>query len=135
LIDIVLAQCELTKLPVVVAVPFGDKKIAEMLPGKNVFFGSECDVIARYYHCAKEYEFDPVIRVTADAKKIHHELILQQLENYKKFDHVVYGNFCEVVPFQLLEWHYKYDKRQATREHVTLGMLQDMSVDYEIDLN
>lgn len=137
LIDHIIRECKKTKLPVILAMPEADAcklgKSIECGPDA-LFFGSENDVISRFYWCAKEHKFDPVIRVTGDAKHIKHELILQQLENYKKYKHICYGNFCEVFSFKELEYHYKYDKRPDTREHVTLGMLQDMTVDYEIDL-
>ena len=135
LIDIVLDSCYDTELPVVVAIPNRDFKLFEYLSDKaEVFTGSRNDVISRFYHCAKLFEIDPIIRVCADAKNIHADLILQQLENYKKYHHICYGNFCEVFSFCELEHYYLNDKRPQTREHVTMGMLEDMTVDYEIDL-
>ena len=136
LIDIVVDECRLTNLPVVVAIPIGDRELIDYISPKcDVWLDyNENDVIGRYYRCAKKYRFDPVIRVTADAKNIKHELILQQLENYKTYNHICYGNFCEVFSFTQLEYYYNHDKRPNTREHVTMGMLQDMTVDYDIDL-
>jgi spore coat polysaccharide biosynthesis protein SpsF len=134
-IDIVLNECKKTDLPLVVAYPDDDLELRDYLaPKVTLYSGSENDVIARFYHTAKYFKFDPIIRVTADAKLIKHELILQQLENYKKYKHIVYGNFCEVFSFYDLEHYYYNDKRPQTREHVTLGMIQDMTVDYEVDL-
>jgi len=136
LIDIVLRECRMTGIRHVVAVPFGDvDKLKKELPDTDVLGGSENDVISRFYHIAKGWKFDPIIRVCADAKMIHTNLILQQLKNYKKYGHIIYGNFCEIFSFKQLEDYYLHDKRLATREHVTLGMIQDMTVDYEIDLN
>ena len=135
LIDIILRRCKDTGLKTICAIPKGDKDLHEHLNGSiDVFLGEDNDVISRFYHCAKLYELDPIIRVCADAKNIKTDLILQQVENYKKYKHIVYGNFCEVFSFKELEWYYYNDKRTATREHVTMGMLQDMTVDYEIDL-
>jgi len=135
-IDIVLDECIITDLETVVAYPYGETDLSSYLSKKvSLFEGPENDVIARFYRCAKLYEFDPIIRVCADAKNIHHELILQQLENYKKFGHMIYGNFCEVFSFKQLEDYYLHDKRPETREHVTMGMISDLTVDYEIDLN
>ena len=135
LIDIVLDRCKDTGLKTIVAYPYGDVELSKYLEDKvDLFEGSENDVIARFYRCAKLWEFDPIIRVCADAKNIHSELILQELDNYNKYKHIVYGNFCEVFSFDDLEYYYYNDKRPITREHVTMGMLQDMTVDYEIDL-
>jgi len=135
LIDIVLDECEETYLSTVVAIPENDSELYDYLKDKTVVFrGSENDVISRIYHCANQIGFDPIIRVCADAKHIKTELILQQLENYKKYNHICHGNYCEVFSFKQLEDYYLHDKRPITREHVTMGMIQDMSVDYEIDL-
>lgn len=137
LIDIVVKECRKTKLDYMVAIPIGDKFLREYIISQEypIFSGSENDIISRFYHCAKHYEYDPIIRVCADAKMVHSDLILQQLENYKKYGHMIYGNFCEVFSFKQLEWHYLHDKRPETREHVTMGMISDLTVDYEIDLN
>lgn len=137
LIDHIISQCKKTKLPVILAMPEVDAcKIGKRIEcGPDaLFFGSENDVISRYYWCAKEYKFDPIIRVCADSKMIKPELITQQLENYKKYKHTVYGNFCEIFSFKDLDYYYHHDKRPVTREHVSMGMLQDMTVDYEMDL-
>jgi spore coat polysaccharide biosynthesis protein SpsF len=132
LLDIVYEQCTSTELPVVLAMPIGDK--TDEIKINPIFFGAGNDVISRFYHCAKKFEFDPVIRVCADAKLIYSDLILQQLENYNNYKHLTYGNFCEVFSFKQLEDYYLHDKRPITREHVTMGMISDMTVDYEIDL-
>jgi len=70
----------------------------------------------------------------ADSKNVKSELIQQQVDNFNKYKHTCYGNFCEVFSFNDLEWYYEHDKRPETREHVSMGMIQDMTVDYEIDL-
>ena len=136
LIDIVLDECAETGIDMVVAMPIKDKELIDYVSPKfNIWLEYlENDLIARYYHCAKKYKIDPIIRVCADSKHIHADLILQQLENYKKYRHTVYGNFCEIFSFSELEHYYLNDKRPETREHVSMGMIQDMTVDYEIDL-
>ena len=133
LIDIVVDECKRTGIQTIVATP--DKEIAKYFIEKtDVYMGSESDVIGRFSNCAKHFELDIIIRVCADSKNVKSELISQQLENFNKYKHTCYGNFCEVFSFNDLEWYYEHDKRPETREHVTLGMLQDMTVDYEIDL-
>jgi spore coat polysaccharide biosynthesis protein SpsF len=136
LIDHIIDELKKTELPIVAAIPKGDYDLFDHLIGKvDIFSGSENDVIERYYECAMAHGFDPIIRVAADAKMIHHELVLQQLENYKKFGHMIYGNYCEVFSFEQLKNHHYHDKRPQTREHVTAGMIQDLTVDYKIDLD
>ena len=136
LIDIVYDECNKTNLQTFVAIPRKDKELNDYLYSRGIirFSGEENDVISRFYHCARHYEIDPVIRICADAKNIKAELILQQLKNYEKYHHICHGNYCEVFSFKQLEDYYLHDKRPITREHVTMGMIQDMSVDYEIDL-
>ena len=70
----------------------------------------------------------------ADARYSRSELIQQQVANQAKYNHICYGNFCEVFSFNDLKHYYLNDKRTQTREHVTLGMIQDLTVDYEVDL-
>ena len=135
LIDKVIYECKKTKLPVILAVPL--KELGEFQGrgvSASIYGGSEYDVLTRFYSVAKAIDADPIIRVCSDAKHIHHELILQQLENYRKYKHTCYGNFCEVFSFDELEHAYYYDKRPSSREHVSLGMIQDLTVDYEVDL-
>lgn len=133
LIDIVIDECKKTGLNVVLASP--SIKLLEYASKKVlVFQGSENDVIKRFHDCARTFKIDPIIRVCGDAKNIHHDLITQQLQNYKKYHHTVYGNYCEIFSFSELEHYYLYDKRPQTREHVTQGMIEDLTVDYEIDL-
>ncbi len=133
LIDIVVDECKRTGYQVIVATP--DTELVRYLGGRTcTHHGSENDVISRFYHCAKAYGLDTIVRVTADAKNIRSELIQQQIDNHSKYGDIVYGNLLEELSFSMLEHYYLHDKRLATREHVTLGMLQDMSVDWEIDL-
>ena len=89
LIDIVVDECDKTGLGVVVAIPHTDDRLGDYLCKQhNVFRGSENDVISRIYHCAKTYNIDPIIRVCCDAKNIHSDLILQELDNYNKYKHI-----------------------------------------------
>jgi len=133
LIDIVVDECKRTGLQTIVATP--DREIIKYLIDKtDVYYGSEKDVISRFYWCACAYKLDTIIRVCADSKNIKSELIQQQLDNFLKYKHTCYGNFCEVFSFHDLEYYYEHDKRPETREHVSMGMIQDMTVDYEIDL-
>lgn len=91
------------------------------------FRGSEDDVLARYYECAKPYQPDYVIRVTADCPFVDYELADQVIEAMKAepSDIVIVegdlprGLVVEMVSFSALEYIYHHGKEPRHREHVT----------------
>ncbi|BBW97620.1 cytidylyltransferase domain-containing protein [Geobacillus icigianus] len=91
------------------------------------FRGSEDDVLARYYECAKPYQPDYVIRVTADCPFVDYELADQVIEAMKAepSDIVIVegdlprGLVVEMVSFSALEYIYHHGKESRHREHVT----------------
>ena len=138
LLQHVYEECLKTKLDIVIAIPHGDYELIEFCEKNEIpyFAGPENDVITRFYDTARHHDFNPIIRVCADSKEINHKLILQQLKNYTKYDYpICYGNFCEVFGFDLLKYYCYTDKRPETREHVTYGMITDMTVNYWMDIN
>lgn len=54
----------------IVAIPDGpaDEELARhcMAEGVDCFLGSEGDVLARYYYCARQFHLDHIVRATAD---------------------------------------------------------------------
>jgi len=103
--------------------------IAEMSKIK-VFAGDETNVLNRHYQCAKKFEVDPIIRITADCPLIDPEVVDKILSQYKtgKYD------FCsnclpytfpdgldtEIFSFQVLEKMIKNVKSDLEKEHVTV---------------
>jgi spore coat polysaccharide biosynthesis protein SpsF len=94
--------------------------------GVPCFRGSEQDVLARYYFCAKEYHPDYVIRVTADCPFLDYQLAgdVLKLAVEQKLDYVFYpplphGLVIEPIPFAKLEWMHFNTTEDRHREHVT----------------
>ncbi|NNV07982.1 cytidylyltransferase domain-containing protein [Geobacillus sp. C56-T2] len=91
------------------------------------FRGSEDDVLARYYECAKPYQPDYVIRVTADCPFVDYELadrIIEAMEVEPADIVIVEGDLprglvVEMVSFSALEYIYHHGKESRHREHVT----------------
>lgn len=91
--------------------------------------GSETDVLARYYECAREYEPDYVIRVTSDCPFVDYnlanesvQLMLQQPADIivnKQQEKLTRGLAIELFTFATLQWMYEYTTAERHREHVT----------------
>ena len=93
------------------------------------FRGSSEDVLDRYYHCAKKFSIDNIVRVTADNPLIDPniiDLIIDEYEN-NKCDYASntlhrtfpYGTEVEVFSFKSLEKAWNNAKKPSEREHVT----------------
>ncbi|KAF0996451.1 cytidylyltransferase domain-containing protein [Geobacillus sp. TFV-3] len=91
------------------------------------FRGSEDDVLARYYECAKLHGPDYVIRVTADCPFVDYELAGQIIDVMKSEPSdivIVEGNLprglvVEMMSFSALKYIYHHGKEPRHREHVT----------------
>ncbi|WP_248929435.1 glycosyltransferase family protein [Paenibacillus hamazuiensis] len=95
--------------------------------GVTCFRGSEDDVLARYYECAKPYDPDYVIRVTSDCPFIDYHLgskvVQTMLDNPADIvlldGQLPRGLAIEMVSFQALEYMYVHGHENRHREHVT----------------
>jgi len=100
--------------------------------GIKCFRGSENDVLARYYECAKIYEVDTVIRLTADCPLIDPYVIDSVLENFQshKIDYASNtvppksskwpdGSDVEIFTFNALKRAHEEATDDDDREHVT----------------
>ena len=98
--------------------------------GVKSFTGSESDVLDRFYRCAKKFNADIVVRVTADDPFKDPEVIdkaIRELISDKGLDYVsntikpTYpeGIDIEVFAFNALERAWKEAVRISEREHVT----------------
>ena len=102
------------------------------------FRGSELDVLDRYYHCAKKYCADVVVRLTSDCPLIEPTIIDRVIEAFMDHspDMDYFCNFIpqrtfprgldtEVISFDALEKSWKEDSNPLLREHVTQYILQN----------
>lgn len=99
----------------------------------GIYRGSSDDVLDRYYRCASKYEFDTVVRVTADCPLIDAgigSMVVKEFLN-SSLDYVRTGySFpdglsVEVFSFDALEKAWKNAKLPSEREHVTPYMIRN----------
>ncbi len=124
-----------------------DDEIVRYVKSQNldVFRGDAENVLDRYFHCAKEFNLDIIVRVTSDCPLIDPEIIdkcvkkfenknLDYLSNVNKKvgDDWIYdpcgfpsGFAVEVFIFNALENAWKNAKKYSEREHVTQYMLNN----------
>jgi len=139
LLDRVLKSKKLDKIIVATSILEKDDAIDKFCKnyGIECFRGSEDDVLSRYYECAKLYNPDIVVRLTADCPLSDPNIIdnvIQKFEDSK----VEYcantvpietstfpdGTDVEVFSFKALEKAYKKVKNTHFREHVTFQFWQ-----------
>ena len=94
------------------------------------FFGSETNVLDRYYQAAKKYSVKHIVRITSDCPLIDPEISDLVIENYfeKKVDYCAnnfpprtyaHGLDTEVFSFASLEISWKNATKADEFEHVT----------------
>lgn len=105
--------------------------------GIECFRGSESDVLSRYYECAKQYNPDIVVRLTADCPLADPNIIDSVIQKFED-NNVDYcantvpietstfpdGTDVEVFSFEALEKAYNEVKDKHFREHVTFQFWQ-----------
>ena len=117
---------------------------------KYLFFrGSELNVLERYYHTAKHFQSEYVVRVTSDCPLVDHWYIDKMIEKYLdlKLDYLgpeYYGNHKfpdgfngEIFSFKKLEEAY-LNASETEKEHVSTYIIKKyktIEFDYPIDLN
>jgi spore coat polysaccharide biosynthesis protein SpsF len=97
--------------------------------GIDHFRGSEEDVLNRYYHAAKKYNADIIVRITSDCPLIDPDIVDKVIRqhNTDKFDYTANtikrtfprGLDVEVFNFDVLEIDFKNATEKYQREHVT----------------
>lgn len=101
------------------------KNIADQLDVPT-FFGSLDDVLSRYYHAAKEYKIDPIVRITADCPVIDPEIVDEVVEGFLSGSYDTYslsgafpdGLDTQVFSFAALSIAFNEAKLPSEREHV-----------------
>lgn len=95
--------------------------------GIKIFRGSEDNVLERYYHAAKHYGPEYIVRLTGDCPLIDPVIVDQYVKEFflRKVDFIhpdlsfPVGLDAEVFSFTALEEAYKYAKLKSEKEHVT----------------
>lgn len=96
--------------------------------GRQVFAGSENDVLDRYYQAAKLFEPEYVIRVTGDCPLYDPRLLDYAIENMDKdsdymgavSETIADGTDIEIFKFAALKDAWQNARLKSEREHVTL---------------
>lgn len=117
-VQIVIATSDLEK----------DDNVENFCKEKDIkcFRGSETNVLERYYLCAKENDFDYIVRLTGDNPFTDIEELdnLINLHIKKKVDYsrsffaLPKGVGAEIFTFETLVKSYKYGKKDNHKEHV-----------------
>jgi spore coat polysaccharide biosynthesis protein SpsF len=101
----------------------------------NIFRGSENDVLSRYFHAAKQFDADIIIRITSDCPLVDPGIIDEAIKkhvleenNYTAIG--VEGGYprgldVEVFDFKSLEAAYINAVSKSQREHVTLFIYEN----------
>lgn len=105
-----------------------DRGLKNITDSLNIptFFGSLNDVLSRYYHAAKEYKIDPVVRITADCPMIDPEIVDEVIQGYLDGNYDYYGlagAFPDgldtvVFSFKALQIAFNEAELPSEREHV-----------------
>jgi len=114
--------------------------------GVKTFRGSKEDVLSRYFHCAVEFNFDQIVRITSDCPCIDWNLIdlaveehLKVSADYTRLLNIPHGLNVEVISFWALKKAFYEATEYFEREHVTPYIymrciekfkINDMYVDY-----
>jgi len=111
-----------------------DDIIEKNLKTKQIdcFRGSSNDVLDRYYKCAKKFQINKIVRITADCPLIDPVLVdtvIQKFES-EECDYVTntltrtfpIGTDVEIFSFKILEETWKIATLPSEREHVTSFM-------------
>ena len=95
----------------------------------SCFRGSEADVLDRYYHAAKSFGAEAVVRITGDCPLIDPEIIDRVVREYEcdGYDYVTNTHPCtypdgldtEVFSAAALARAWRDARRRSEREHVT----------------
>ena len=101
----------------------------------DYFRGSEEDVLSRYYHAAKKYNADIIVRITSDCPLIDSDIVDEAIRqhNLSNSDYTANtikrtfprGLDVEVFNFNALELDYKNATEKYQREHVTPYIIEN----------
>jgi spore coat polysaccharide biosynthesis protein SpsF len=108
-----------------------DKILSDIANDNQIihFQGNELDVLDRFYHTAKKYNADPIIRITGDCPLIDPILIDKMIKFFLENDYDYVSNTIdrtfpdgldvEIFTFNALKKAFLESKWTSEREHVT----------------
>jgi len=108
-----------------------DDKLQQYAIDKKIDYyrGSEEDVLSRYYHAAKEFNAEIIVRITSDCPLIDPEVVDKTIKKHieDKADYTANtikrtfprGLDVEVFNYEVLQHSFKEAKKEYQREHVT----------------
>lgn len=129
-----LKRLEWAQYPIFVATTINktDDEIVSICEELKIpyYRGSEDDVLARFYECAKKFNLDVIVRVTSDCPLIDGELIRSGIQKFLESNENSYVSNCiertfprgfdfEVFSMKSLEAAFKNAHDKFEREHVT----------------
>jgi len=139
LVDRVSKSKKLDKIIIATSTLDKDDAIFSYCKENNIecFRGSEDDVLSRYYECAKQYNPDTIVRLTADCPLADPQIIDNVIQKFED-NSVEYcantvpietntfpdGTDVEVFSFEALKKAYNEVKDKHFREHVTFQFWQ-----------
>ena len=139
LIELLLSRVKKSKNinKLVLAIPKNKENIyiKKKIKHKNIFLGSENDVLDRYFKAAKKFKADVIVRICGDCPFIDHFVIDKILEIFKKNNYDYISNTIkptfpdgldvEVFSFSVLKEIWKKARKKYDRENVTPYILKN----------
>lgn len=104
--------------------------------GASCFRGEEQDVLDRFYQCAKQYQFEHIVRLTADnpftdIEELDSLIDLHLQQGYAfthSFSQLPIGVGAEIFSFEALEKSWKKGHEPHHREHVDEYLIENPAV-------
>ncbi len=142
LINILFQRVNMSKHidDIILAVPNDkyNKKISKYFKRSKIFYGSENDVLDRYYKAAIKNKASTIVRICGDCPFVDPNIIDKIIENFyqKKLDYASNtiiptfpdGLDVEVFSFKLLKQAWTKAKTKHEREHVTPYMIKNKKI-------
>lgn len=128
LIKILAERLEGIGIPFVFALPMNEflKDLDIELSKYKTYFGSNDNVLCRFYKAAFDYSFDPIIRITHDDILIDEDVLKSQLEYHIKNNldysypvNVIEGTGAEIVSMWGVAKAAKYYEKYKELEHLS----------------
>lgn len=114
------------------------KKILKSINIKNIFEGSDENVLSRYYNSAKKFNSNIIIRVTADCPILDPKIIDKMIKKFitlkiNYLSNTLVPSFpdgydVEIFDFKTLEDAYKKSSSIFEREHVTPFIIKNKKI-------